>query len=103
MYLEYPSSQDSGLRLFGHFAVPDRPGRILVQFARERFARKIVAPDLKTHQFEIVLDSIDHLATLEYNLEQEKFLVRAPSAQRADVCVRGKGIPVAVEQCECLP
>lgn len=48
----------------------------------------VVAGYLKTRRFEIVLDSIDHVATLEYDLEAGRLDLTATSPRKATVKVR---------------
>ena len=60
----------------------------------------VVAGYLKTREFEVVLDSIDHVGMVDYDLDKGEFSVRAVSAERAFVRVGGEEKEVAVEQCE---
>jgi len=50
--------------------------------------RFVVAGYLKTRRFEIVLDSIDQVALLEYDLDRDAFHLSAPSAKEARLRVR---------------
>lgn len=47
-----------------------------------------VAGYLKTSQFEVVLDSIDHIGRVDYDLAAHTFLVYAPTAKTAKLRVR---------------
>lgn len=60
----------------------------------------VVAGYLKTREFEVVLDSIDSVGVVVYDLEKMEFRVRAASAERAFVRVGGEEKEVAVERCE---
>jgi len=53
-----------------------------------RSGRFVVAGYLKTKMFEVVLDSLDHIATLDYDLDRDEFILTAPSARRAHVALR---------------
>lgn len=48
----------------------------------------IVAGYLKTARFEVALDSIDHVAQLEYNLPAKRFILRTATTKKATLRVR---------------
>ena len=48
-----------------------------------RSARFVVAGYLKTREFEVVLDSVDHVGSVEYDLEQGFYRITAPTAREA--------------------
>jgi dipeptidyl aminopeptidase/acylaminoacyl peptidase len=50
----------------------------------------VVAGYLKTSRFEVVLDSIDHVGKVEYDLKSSKFVVTSPSAKQATLRVKGE-------------
>jgi len=54
-----------------------------------RRGRFVVAGYLKTRAFEVILDSVDRVGSVEYDLDKGVFEVRAGTAKRATVRTRG--------------
>jgi pimeloyl-ACP methyl ester carboxylesterase len=56
-----------------------------------RRGRFVVAGYLKTRSFEIILDSVDRVAALDYDLDTGRFDLEAPTARRAELRLPGPG------------
>ena len=68
-----------------HLATHNKPIEI------PRRGRFVVAGYLKTKHFEVVLDSVDRIGELDYDVDAAKFELRAPSAKSATLRVKNDG------------
>jgi pimeloyl-ACP methyl ester carboxylesterase len=79
-HLDFMTPQQTARRqafVDAHLAAPREPARIPPR------GRMVVAGYLKTREFEVVLDGIDHVGEIEYDLEAGRFEIRAFTARHA--------------------
>lgn len=63
----------------------------------------VVAGYLKTSSFEVILDSIDRVAELDYDLSANRFVLRAATAKRATLRLRNADGTSAESELMCRP